>query len=70
MATTGIMVSGNAVPTAASTLPTAPCPRLRRPPRISIALVKSAAATTIAPSASANSKYTDKGYVLSRAKPG
>jgi hypothetical protein len=51
---------GKAVPTAASTLPTAPWPRVRRPPRISIALVKSEAATTIVPSAIAYSRNTGK----------
>jgi len=69
MATTGIMISGKAVPTAASTLPTASCPRLRRPPRISIALVKNEAATTIVPSAIAYSRNTGKGYVLSCGEP-
>jgi len=58
-----------AVPTAASTLPTAPCPRLRRPPRISIALVKNEAATTIVPSAIVYSRNTGKGYVLSCGEP-
>jgi hypothetical protein len=47
-ATTGIMVSGRAVPTAASTLPTAPEPRFSRSPSISTALVNSAAAPRIA----------------------
>src|SRR3712207_5697595 len=55
MATTGIMVSGRAVPTAASTLPTAPAPRFSRSPQISIALVNRAAATTIAAAESSNS---------------
>jgi hypothetical protein len=62
--TMGIMVSGRAVPTAASTLPTAPSPRLRRPPRISTALVKIAAATTIASNASPNSRSTGNGNLF------
>src|SRR5215211_6805713 len=48
IATSGIMVSGNAVPTAASTLPTAPAPRFSRSPVISTALVKRTAAPSIA----------------------
>src|SRR5215212_2774345 len=48
IATSGIMVSGNAVPTAASTLPTAPAPRFNRSPMISTALVKRIAAPSIA----------------------
>ena len=55
MATTGIMVSGSAVPTAASTLPTAPWPRFSLSPRISTALVNSAAATTMATAESTSS---------------
>jgi hypothetical protein len=55
MATIGIMVSGRAVPTAASTLPTPPCCRPSRAPRISTALVNREAATRIAARASPNS---------------
>src|SRR5215212_8697681 len=55
MATMGIMVSGRAVPTAASTLPTDPWSRSSRSPRISTALVNSAAATTMATAESTSS---------------
>ncbi len=43
MAMTGIRVSGNAVPTAASTLPTAPSPSSKRRPNHSMPLVNSSA---------------------------
>jgi len=46
-ATTGIRDSGSAVPTAASRLPTAPCPRSSRWPNHSTALVNSSAPPTI-----------------------
>src|SRR5919112_3048854 len=55
MATMGIIVSGSAVPTAARRLPTAPWPRFRRSPMISTAFVKSAAAPSIAASATMSS---------------
>src|SRR5687768_3105962 len=55
IATSGIMVSGNAVPTAASTLPTAPAPRFSRSPMISTALVKRIAAPSIAARDTTNS---------------
>src|SRR3712207_6631300 len=55
MATTGMEVSGRAVPTAASTLPTAPSPRFSRSPRISTVLTNKAAATTTATSDSTSS---------------
>ena len=48
MATIGIMVSGRAVPTAASTLPTAPCPQPNLSPSISMELVNREAAPRIA----------------------
>ena len=51
MAMMGTSVSGRAVPTAASTLPTAPSPSSYRRPNHSTALVKSSAETRITPSA-------------------
>ncbi len=66
MATIGIMVSGSAVPTAASTLPTAPWPSFSLPPRISTAFVNSDAATRM--TASANRELQGYGQVPSLCK--
>ncbi len=63
----GIMVSGNAVPTAASTLPTAPAPKFSLSPAISTAFVNRIAAPRIAASAtniSIKSKNTSPGGVF------
>jgi hypothetical protein len=60
-----IMLSGKAVPTAASRLPTAPWRIPRRPPSISIAFVKKAAPRMIATSATTNSITVDKTHLLS-----
>src|SRR5919199_2311767 len=69
-ATTGIMVSGRAVPTAASTLPTAPWLRFIRSPSISTALVNSAAAPSIAAREITNCKTVAKAALLDRTPPG
>ena len=50
IATTGTVVSGSAVPSAASRLPVAPAASFRRNPAHSTALVKSSAATTMSTS--------------------
>ena len=63
-ATTGIMVSGRAVPTAASTLPTAPDPRFSRSPSISIALVNRKAAPSIAARATTSCKIVTETALL------
>ena len=55
-ATTGMSDSGSAVPTAASSAPTAPAPRLSRWPSHSTALVKPSAPTTISTNDSASSR--------------
>jgi hypothetical protein len=55
MATIAIMLSGNAVPTAARRLPTAPCCIPNREPKISTAFVNKAAPRKIAISANKNS---------------
>src|SRR3954447_3697207 len=55
IAMSGIMVSGRAVPTAASTLPTAPSARLSLCPNHSIPFVKSSAAIRMTTSATASS---------------
>src|SRR5919112_1132058 len=65
MATMAIMLSGKAVPTAASRLPTAPWRIPRRPPSISIAFVKKAAPSRIAISAATNSTVVNKAHLLS-----
>src|SRR5215203_993735 len=65
MATMAIMLSGKAVPTAASRLPTAPWRIPRRPPSISIAFVKNAAPRRIATSATTNSTVVNIAHLLS-----
>src|SRR5215210_5179050 len=60
MATTAIMLSGKAVPTAASRLPTAPWRIPSLPPSISTAFVKKAAPRRIATSAATNSSVVIK----------
>jgi hypothetical protein len=54
MATIAIMLSSNAVPTAASRLPTAPCCIPNRESNISTAFVKNAAPKRITTSANKN----------------
>ena len=57
-ATTGMTDSGSAVPTAASSAPTAPWPRLSRCPSHSTALVKPTAPPTISTKAASSSRAT------------
>ena len=57
-ATIGMIDSGSAVPTAASSAPTAPSPRLRRCPSHSTALVKPIAPATMSTNAPSSSRAT------------